>query len=683
MTVSAPSSPGQPALPPRSRLWLFLDSLPGARQLKNFSIGVRLIIGFGILVIVALLGAAFAYLGSIPATETINRTNDIRVPTALASTRAQADLLRMLSDVRGYLALGEPEFRSSYNQSQQALEADLAELNRLSVYFSSDNKSRLAQLQTAFEEWKKLPGTLFELRDDQFEREPAYRLLATDGSLSAGNVLIGIGELIDVQGRREATSENLELLRDMAKFQGSFGSMFSALRGYVTTRNRIFRQEYEGNLTINEEVWGTILRKRNLLSQSQQTLLDNIEQNRQQFLQLPQQMFEMLESERWREDLYLFKTEVIPLTEQMEKLLDEITIDQQGQLQNEVSLGRAGLTRANRQTLAGGLIAVVLGVVLTFIFRENIAGPVRRLTGVAEQIRGGDLEARAQVEARDEIGTLAETFNNMTGQLRQTLFQVRKEKKRADDLLNVVIPIGVELSSEKNFNRLLENMLVQAKSFCHANAGVLYLREGSYLKYTIVRNTTQNIALGGTTNQAVTLPPIPLYEADGKINEKNIVVQTALKGNSINIINAAEAKEFDLSIPKELQFNLKNGGHVTTVLNIPLKNSANEVLGVMQLLDAQDVETNQVIPFDANIQQMMESFSSLASAALEAYIRESSLRREIQQLRIEIDEAKRQQQVSEIVDTDFFQDLQAKARSIRSRGRRSARTESETPESDS
>jgi len=64
---------------------------------------------------------------------------------------------------------------------------------------------------------------------------------------------------------------------------------------------------------------------------------------------------------------------------------------------------------------------------------------------------------------------------------------------------------------------------------------------------------------------------------------------------------------------------------------------------------------------------MMESFSSLAVAALEAYIREQSLRQEIRQLRIEIDEVKRQQQVSEIVESDFFQDLQARARAMRGR----------------
>jgi GAF domain-containing protein len=91
---------------------------------------------------------------------------------------------------------------------------------------------------------------------------------------------------------------------------------------------------------------------------------------------------------------------------------------------------------------------------------------------------------------------------------------------------------------------------------------------------------------------------------------------------------------------------------------------------VLELVDPKDPDNGQIVAFDANLQQMMESFSSLAVAALEAYIREQSLRAEIQQLRIEIDEAKRQQQVSEIVETDFFSALQAKAREIRKKHRR-------------
>ena len=77
------------------------------------------------------------------------------------------------------------------------------------------------------------------------------------------------------------------------------------------------------------------------------------------------------------------------------------------------------------------------------------------------------------------------------------------------------------------------------------------------------------------------------------------------------------------------------------------------------------MELNKVIPFDDNIRPMVESMASLASVALEAYIREQGLRHEIQQLRIELDRAKRDQQVAEITDSDYFRRLQAKAQQLR------------------
>ena len=65
-------------------------------------------------------------------------------------------------------------------------------------------------------------------RDDQLDREPAYRLLATDGIRYAGEVLIATNTLIELQGQQDPTSENLALLSDMAKFQGNFAAMLSA-----------------------------------------------------------------------------------------------------------------------------------------------------------------------------------------------------------------------------------------------------------------------------------------------------------------------------------------------------------------------------------------------------------------------------------------------------------------------
>jgi hypothetical protein len=51
--------------------------------------------------------------------------------------------------------------------------------------------------------------------------------------------------------------------------------------------------------------------------------------------------------------------------------------------------------------------------------------------------------------------------------------------------------------------------------------------------------------------------------------------------------------------------------------------------------------------------------------AQEVFNRETTLRAEVQELKIEIDEAKKQLAVEEITDSEFFQDLRSKAREMR------------------
>ncbi|MDM8520390.1 HAMP domain-containing protein [Anaerolineales bacterium HSG6] len=656
-----------------------LDKIPGATLLKNLNIGLRLMMGFGLLVAITLLAIGFSYFGSVLAKQNIDVSGEVRVPATLASSSAQANLLLMLADVRGYLALGDSSYRDSYAEARQNFEADLAELEALSTNFNLDNKVRLVELQVTFDKWSKLPDRLFALRDDQLDREPAYRLLATEGTLKAGNVLIGINQLIEDQSQRTPSRTNSEMLGDMANFQGSFAAMYSALRGYVTTRNRIFRQEYEVNLAANDFAWQRLQVKKNQLNGHQLAQFEEIAANRAAFLEFPSQIFELLEGEQWREDLYLFSTEAVPLADDMQQKLNALTQDQQTFLEDDLNQGIFDLDTANQRSAMVGIAALIIGAFLAFVFRENIAGPIRRLTHVADQIRHGDLEAQAHIESKDEIGTLAKTFNNMTTKLRDTLFQVTREKERADGLLDVVIPIGVQLSSEKNFNRLLEKMLLEAKAFCHADSGTLYLRTADEeLEAVIVNNTSIDIQMGGTSGNEVTLANIPLKDNEtGATNTGSISAYTVLSGEAINVPDRSQDKRFQ-----------ETGSHIfkldevryrsVSYLSIPLKKNDGYVIGAMQLVNAQDPETSKIIPFDTNIQQLMESYSSLAVAALEAYQREQKLRQEITQLKIQIDESKREQSVQEIVEGEGFAELQARAESMRRRRRKRRRKDKDS-----
>lgn len=80
------------------------------------------------------------------------------------------------------------------------------------------------------------------------------------------------------------------------------------------------------------------------------------------------------------------------------------------------------LAPINTQARNNIVFAVVIGLAVVFLglfMAQTLAGPIARLTQTAEKISAGDIFAQAKVESRDEIGTLAGAFNNMTAQLRE------------------------------------------------------------------------------------------------------------------------------------------------------------------------------------------------------------------------------------------------------------------------
>ncbi|MFQ5794604.1 MAG: PAS domain S-box protein [Candidatus Bipolaricaulia bacterium] len=269
------------------------------------------------------------------------------------------------------------------------------------------------------------------------------------------------------------------------------------------------------------------------------------------------------------------------------------------------------------------------------------------------------------------------TFRDITEQKRLReqelayLQQIKQKKQRADELLDVVIPIGVAMSAERDFDRLLEMILLEAKSLCNADAGTLYLRtEDDRLKFVIVRTDSLNLAMGGTTGKEASLPPLRLYdETTGEPNRRNVCTYATLTGESINISDVYQAERFDFSGTRD--FDKQTSYRSTSMLTVPLKDNRDQVIGVIQLINAQHPETGEVIPFDPGAQQMVEALSSLATAALEAYIREQKLKQQIEELRIEIDETKKAREVAEITDTDYFQQLKQKSKELRNKRERS------------
>lgn len=175
--------------------------------------------------------------------------------------------------------------------------------------------------------------------------------------------------------------------------------------------------------------------------------------------------------------------------------------------------------------------------------------------------------------------------------------------------------IGIALSAEHDSQRLLEMIVMSAKTLTHADAGTLYsVTEDGKLKFEIMRTDSLQIAMGGTTGQAIPFDPLPLYLADGQPNRNMVAAYAVLEDATVNIADAYEAQGFDFSGTR--QFDRRTGYRSQSFLTVPMKNHEGQIIGVLQLINAVDEHSRQIVPFSEASTRMVESLASQAAVAL-------------------------------------------------------------------
>jgi HD-GYP domain-containing protein (c-di-GMP phosphodiesterase class II) len=176
--------------------------------------------------------------------------------------------------------------------------------------------------------------------------------------------------------------------------------------------------------------------------------------------------------------------------------------------------------------------------------------------------------------------------------------------------------IGAALSKERDINRLLESILIAAKTITHADGGTLYRMtdDGRALRFEILRTDSLHIAMGGTTGNAINFPNLPLTNDKGKSNDSMVAAYAAIHDKTVNIADAYTEAGFDFSGTRG--FDQRTGYRSQSFLTVPMKNHEGEIIGVLQLINAQDPHTRQVTPFSSADQSLAESLASQAAIAL-------------------------------------------------------------------
>ena len=170
--------------------------------------------------------------------------------------------------------------------------------------------------------------------------------------------------------------------------------------------------------------------------------------------------------------------------------------------------------------------------------------------------------------------------------------------------LKQILDLGIIMSSEKNHLVLLEKILHESMTISNCDGGTLYICKDNMLHFFLYKTISKNVLAGGI-HEELKLPPL-------EINENSVAGNCALKRKTINVADVYNDDNYNWTGPKK--YDEMNNYHTQSILVIPLIDNENELIGVMQLINAQD--ENGIIPFSKDIEYVITSLASQCAILL-------------------------------------------------------------------
>jgi HD-GYP domain-containing protein (c-di-GMP phosphodiesterase class II) len=222
------------------------------------------------------------------------------------------------------------------------------------------------------------------------------------------------------------------------------------------------------------------------------------------------------------------------------------------------------------------------------------------------------LEVPADVDPSAFAALLRVAVENAA--LRAQVRRMEAEAARYHEQFTELNRIGIALSSERDINTLQDFILRTCRQLTNADGASLWLVEGEGEERIVRFASTQNHSLDVPYN-SFTLPLTPT----------SMVGFTIIEGQT-QVVDDVYSASTPYGLGGSKSFDEQHGYHTRSMLCVPMRNHAREMVGAVQLINAkrsfetrltlENVEA-EAVPFHRDDVEMIESIASQAAVALD------------------------------------------------------------------
>lgn len=211
------------------------------------------------------------------------------------------------------------------------------------------------------------------------------------------------------------------------------------------------------------------------------------------------------------------------------------------------------LIEIQKYTILVAIIFLIFSMQATILISHNISKPMKILADMCNKIGKGNLNEQIKINREDEIGILAEAFNNMLGKLEKNTRKLLDMKKYKEDILRN-ISIGIITTDRKgkilSINQTGEKILESSTSSCE---------EKERIHSVLMKQLKESLKNEESKNDIIVFN----RASDG--NKKYLDVTTSLLRTENEKVNGSICSFRDITRRKRIENNIERINRLTSV----------------------------------------------------------------------------------------------------------------------
>ncbi len=571
-------------------------------MLKNMKVSVKLILGFGLVLVLTIVIAIEGFVSINNSSDGFNQYRQLAREAKLAG-RIQANILKTRLEGKKFLETGSDTALDSYEEASELMLNLSAEADKDELFIEDTRKNQINYIETEFKKYDEYFNQLVELYREK-------KTIQDELTRYGGNALENIDTIMDgtyEDGNYEASFYSAELLEITLTIR------------LATSRYLVLgtEQEYQKGLALfGRELNSLIDTLRNSLTKP---VYVNSLNNYVDTINLYKIAFDNLHTTNT--DLNnIVDNQLDIIGPDISKKIENLKLDLQDK---QDDLGPK-LVKENQNTMllilvtfAGALVlAIIIIVVITLSITNTLGGEPNFLASVAKQVSDGKLDIRWGKEGKNDKGLLAD-IKRMVESLRSKAQNIEKvaegnfninvelaskddvvgkallkmsdslnkKSKTLEKIANGDFTVSVDLTSNKDeLGYSMKKMVSSINNiFKQINHTVTEVKSGA----DQLSNSSQDLS-EGASDQASSLE-----EVSASLSE----VSSQIQANSENMVKASE---FSQTVKDSAQSgNLKMNDLVSAIEDI--NNSAEQIRNIVKVIDDIAFQTN-LLALNANIE---------------------------------------------------------------------------------